>query len=134
LKRGFTFYRHHPGSKAADARLADERLLVAASPTDYVSDSHWFRADVDQHFVMQAAAAGVDYRDRVEVTDARIADDGAEIRDRRVGPRRVPCATVGDTVGTGTHANALGNRVQPLRGRPVGERVRATLSRWAVSG
>jgi FADH2 O2-dependent halogenase len=85
LKRGFTFYRHHPGSKAADARLADERLLVAASPTDYVSDSHWLRADVDHHFVMQAAAAGVDYRDRVEVTDARITDDGAELRARRDG-------------------------------------------------
>jgi len=85
LKRGFTFYRHHAGSKPDDPRLVDERLLVAASPTDYVSDSHWLRADVDHHFAMQAAAAGVEYRDRVEVTDARITDDGAEIRARRDG-------------------------------------------------
>jgi FADH2 O2-dependent halogenase len=85
LKRGFTFYRHHPGSPPDEARLVDERLLVAASPTDYVSDSHWLRADVDHHFVIQAAAAGVEYRDRVEVTDARITDDGAEIRARRDG-------------------------------------------------
>lgn len=85
LKRGFTFYRHHPGEKPGDARLADERLLVAASPTDYVADSHWLRADVDHHFVRQAIDAGVDYRDRVEVTDADIGDDGVELRARRDG-------------------------------------------------
>ena len=85
LKRGFTFYRHHPGAKPGDDRLANERLLVAASPTDYVADSHWLRADVDHHFVREAAAAGVDYRDRVEVTEARIDDDGVEIRASRGG-------------------------------------------------
>ena len=85
LKRGFTFYRHHPGAAPGDARLAEERLLVAASPTDYVADSHWLRADVDHHFVRQAVDAGVDYRDRVEVTEARIDDDGVEIRAGRAG-------------------------------------------------
>ena len=85
LKRGFTFYRHHPRAIAGDARLAEERLLVAASPTDHIADSHWLRADVDHHFVRQATDAGVDYRDRVEVTEARIADDGVEIRARRDG-------------------------------------------------
>jgi len=85
LKRGFTFYRHHPGAKPGDSRLADERLLVAASPTDYVADSHWLRADVDHHFVRQAVDAGVDYRDRVEVTDAQISDDGVELRATRGG-------------------------------------------------
>jgi FADH2 O2-dependent halogenase len=83
LKRGFTFYRHHPGVRVDDATLAGERLLVAASPTDYVADSHWFRADVDHHFVQQAVSAGVDYRDRAEVTDARIDDGGVELRGRR---------------------------------------------------
>src|SRR5262252_7105542 len=35
LKRGFTFYRHHP-----DAALdAEQRLLVAASPNDHVADT-----------------------------------------------------------------------------------------------
>jgi FADH2 O2-dependent halogenase len=55
LKRGFTFYRHRPGQELHDS----ERLMVAASPTDYVADSHWLRADVDHHFVRQAAAAGL---------------------------------------------------------------------------
>ncbi len=87
LKRGFTFYRHHPGAAAGDSRLADERLLVAASPTDYIADSHWLRADVDHHFVRQAVDAGVDYRDRVEVTEARIDDERVELRARRDGER-----------------------------------------------
>jgi FADH2 O2-dependent halogenase len=66
LKRGFTFYRHHPGRPLA----GNERLLVAASPNDAVADNHWLRADVDHHFVRAAIAAGVEYRDRIELTTA----------------------------------------------------------------
>jgi FADH2 O2-dependent halogenase len=66
LKRGFTFYRHHPGRPLG----SDERLLVAASPNDMVADNHWLRADVDHHFVRAATRAGVEYRDRVELTAA----------------------------------------------------------------
>jgi FADH2 O2-dependent halogenase len=66
LKRGFTFYRHHAGRSFA----GDERLLVAASPNDRVADNHWLRADVDHHFVRAAIRAGVEYRDRVELTAA----------------------------------------------------------------
>jgi FADH2 O2-dependent halogenase len=75
LKRGFTFYRHHPDEPFAANGFDSERLLVAASPHDSLSDTHWLRADVDHHFVRQAVAAGVDYRDRVEVTNADIASD-----------------------------------------------------------
>ena len=70
LKRGFTYYRHHPQRPFANLGLDSERLLVAASPDDALSDSHWLRADVDHHFVREAVAAGVDYRDRVELTTA----------------------------------------------------------------
>ena len=68
LKRGFTFYRHHAGRPFANAGLRSERLLVAASPNDHVADNHWLRADVDHHFVRAAIVAGVEYRDRVDVT------------------------------------------------------------------
>ena len=68
LKRGFTFYRHHAGRPFANQGLRSERLLVAASPNDHIADNHWLRADVDHHFVRAAIAAGVDYRDRVDVT------------------------------------------------------------------
>ncbi|MGZ7042646.1 MAG: NAD(P)/FAD-dependent oxidoreductase, partial [Thermoanaerobaculia bacterium] len=76
LKRGFTFYRHHPGEPFANRGLDSERLLVAASPSDAVADSHWLRADVDHHFVHEAIEAGVLYRDRVEMTGADISASG----------------------------------------------------------
>jgi FADH2 O2-dependent halogenase len=76
LKRGFTFYRHHHNEPFANRGLDSERLLVAASPTDAVADTHWLRADVDHHFVRQAIAAGVDYRDHVELTKATVAPNG----------------------------------------------------------
>jgi len=85
LKRGFTFYRHHPDQPFANRGLDSERLLVAASPDDSVSDTHWLRADVDHHFVRQAIDAGVDYRDRAELTNADIRSDGVRLRGRRDG-------------------------------------------------
>ncbi len=83
LKRGFTFYRHHPGGAVDSERLASERLLVAASPNDAISDTHWFRADVDHHFVREAIAAGVDYRDRTELAHATFGDDSVQLGGRR---------------------------------------------------
>jgi FADH2 O2-dependent halogenase len=85
LKRGFTFYRHHPGEPFADRGLESERLLVAASPDDALADTHWLRADVDHHFVREAVAAGVDYRDRVELTSAEVESDGVRLRGSRAG-------------------------------------------------
>lgn len=74
LKRGFTFYRHHPGVPFENQGIASERLLVAASPNDAVADTHWLRADVDHHFVREAVRAGVDYRDQTEVTRVECTD------------------------------------------------------------
>jgi tetracycline 7-halogenase / FADH2 O2-dependent halogenase len=85
LKRGFTYYRHHPDQPFADRGLDSERLLVAASPHDSLSDTHWLRADVDHHFVRQATAAGVDYRDRVDLAHAYIASDSIRLTGTRNG-------------------------------------------------
>lgn len=85
LKRGFTFYRHHPGEAFADSGLDSERLLVAASPSDDISDTHWLRADVDHHFVREAIAGGVDYRDRTELTTADATPDGVRLTGQRDG-------------------------------------------------
>jgi len=85
LKRGFTYYRHHPGESFADRGLDAERLLVAASPEDAIADTHWMRSDVDHHFVREAIAAGVDYRDRVELTSAEVDEDGVSLRGARDG-------------------------------------------------
>jgi FADH2 O2-dependent halogenase len=85
LKRGFTFYRHHPDKAFANRGFDSERLLVAASPDDSLSDTHWLRADVDHHFVRQAVVAGVDYRDRVELASAEIASDSVRLSGSRDG-------------------------------------------------
>jgi tetracycline 7-halogenase / FADH2 O2-dependent halogenase len=83
LKRGFTYYRHHPDQPFANRGLDSERLLVAASPHDSLSDSHWMRADIDHHFVREAIAAGVDYRDRVNLTTADIGPDSVRLSGTR---------------------------------------------------
>ena len=69
----------------ANRGLDSERLLVAASPHDALADTHWLRADVDHHFVREAVAAGVDYRDRVELTSAEV---GARRGSAQRQPRR----------------------------------------------
>ncbi len=83
LKRGFTFYRHHPGQSFANRGLDSERLLVAASPDDAIADSHWFRADVDHHFVRAAAAAGVKYLDKTDITNCDFYTSGVLLRGSR---------------------------------------------------
>src|SRR6266550_3660684 len=85
LKRGFTYYRHHPDQPFANRGLDSERLLVAASPNDSISDTHWLRADVDHHFVRQAIAAGVDYRERAELKTADIRTDSIRLSGSRDG-------------------------------------------------
>src|SRR3984893_14085328 len=100
LKRGFTYYRHHPDQPFADRGLDSERLLVAASPHDSLSDTHWLRADVDHHFVREAVAAGVDYRDGVELTSAELRSDGVRLRGRRRGaPFELQAGFGGDASG-----------------------------------
>jgi len=73
LKRGFTFYRHHPHQPFHNDASNDARYLVAASPSDDIADCQWRRADVDAYLVERARAAGVHYRDRFAVcgVDAR---------------------------------------------------------------
>ena len=85
LKRGFTYYRHHPGEPFAERGFDSERLLVAASPEDALADTHWLRADVDDHFVQRAVEAGVEYLDRTELTTASFHAGGARLRGRRHG-------------------------------------------------
>lgn len=85
LKRGFTFYRHRSGEPYANDERNHARLLVAASPNERVADTHWLRADVDHHFVRRAQAAGVDYRDRTEVTAVSLSGRGVRLRTVREG-------------------------------------------------
>ena len=102
LKRGFTYYRHHPHESFANQGVGSERLLVEASPDAALSDTHWMRADVDHHFVREAIEAAVDYRDQVELTSADITNDFALLRGRRDGtPFELQASFVVDASGPG---------------------------------
>ncbi len=57
-KRGFSYFHHRPGEPfVPDTEHANE-LLVTASAADEVSDTNWYRADVDAFFAAEAEAAG----------------------------------------------------------------------------
>src|ERR1017187_4680976 len=71
LKRGFSFFRHEPGLPFMPSTGNANELLVAASPDDARSDTHWFRADFDAHLVERAKDAGVAYGDRLEIDAIR---------------------------------------------------------------
>ena len=80
LKRGFTYFRHERAmSYRADADRGNQ-LLVAASPSDELSDTHWLRSDVDHFLVREAISLGVEYLDEMQI----------ESWDRREG-----CSVVG---------------------------------------
>jgi tetracycline 7-halogenase / FADH2 O2-dependent halogenase len=58
-KRGFSYFLHQPGQAFSEQRLGENSLLVAASASDDVADTHWYRAEVDQFFYGKACDAGV---------------------------------------------------------------------------
>ena len=81
LKRGFTFYHHDLDKPRYSQPDRSEQLLVAASPHDEISDTHWYRADFDFFLVREAQKLGVDYLDEVQLTcltqsDTEIKLDG----------------------------------------------------------
>jgi tetracycline 7-halogenase / FADH2 O2-dependent halogenase len=67
LKRGFTFYHHKFGRSFAANPYRRDQLLVAASPHDGISDTHWYRPDFDHFLVRQAHELGVIYLDEIKL-------------------------------------------------------------------
>jgi len=85
LKRGFSYFRHERQQPYRASADRQNQLLVAASPNDELSDTHWLRSDVDYFLVREAIAEGVEYLDD---TQLETLDRGARysvIRGRRHG-------------------------------------------------
>lgn len=59
MKRGFSYFHHDPDRPFAESRVGERSLLVAASPDDEVSDTHWYRPDMDRFLFDRAIDAGV---------------------------------------------------------------------------
>ncbi|MDG2221913.1 MAG: tryptophan 7-halogenase, partial [Rubripirellula sp.] len=57
-KRGFTYFQHHDGEPFSERKIGQNSLWVAASKSDDVADTHWYRPDVDQFLFQLAIDAG----------------------------------------------------------------------------
>jgi FADH2 O2-dependent halogenase len=73
LKRGFSYFHHVEGEPFAPTDDHANELLVAASPDDESSDTHWLRADFDAFLVDEVRAAGIPYFDHCELK--KLVDD-----------------------------------------------------------
>jgi tetracycline 7-halogenase / FADH2 O2-dependent halogenase len=85
LKRGFTYFKHEAGCRYRADGDRGNQLLVAASPSDELSDTHWLRSDVDRLLVDEAIALGGEYQDLVELERVEWQPDGDPLL---VGARR----------------------------------------------
>jgi FADH2 O2-dependent halogenase len=121
LKRGFSFFHHTPGEPFADDERRRRQLLVAASPHDEVSDTHWYRPELDAFLVGQAEASGATYLDEIDITSVAEHGDRVTIEARRGGsPLLVEAGFVVDASGPrGFLHRALGFDEPPLRWLPA---------------
>jgi FADH2 O2-dependent halogenase len=85
LKRGFTFYHHAAAEETDPSTSFNRQLLVAASPHNDISDTHWYRADFDMFLVDQARAIGVDYCDNTHVERVECKNAGVRMTGTRHG-------------------------------------------------
>lgn len=121
LKRGFTFYGHFPGEDFAAAAGGPRRLLVAASPSDRIADSHWLREDIDHHLVLKAIEEGVVYRDEVEIERVEEHQGSLRLSGTRGGePFSVAAGFLVDASGgRGLAARFLGGSAAPSAPTPL---------------
>jgi FADH2 O2-dependent halogenase len=87
LKRGFTYYKHRDGAPYETDDARSTQLLVAASPCDELSDTHWLRADVDHFLVREAVALGADYLEGTTLERMDLASEAAVLTGHRRGQR-----------------------------------------------
>ncbi len=120
LKRGFTFMFHRHGEMFSDDRARTRQLLVAASPNDEVSDTHWYRQDFDWALVQYAEQAGAIYLDEVRLHTARDGGEHITLEGRqRENDVAITAAFVIDATGPrGFLSNTLGTGAAPLRWLP----------------
>jgi FADH2 O2-dependent halogenase len=85
LKRGFTFYHHTLGQPWRAKAERSNELLVAASPNDTISDTHWYRPDFDHFLVREAQKLGVEYLEETLLHDAQLETGGVTLRGERHG-------------------------------------------------
>jgi tetracycline 7-halogenase / FADH2 O2-dependent halogenase len=121
LKRGFTYFKHEDRERYRATPDRSNQLLVAASPSDELSDTHWLRADVDHFLVREAITLGAEYLDDVTLDGVEWHADGtATLTGTRRGVAvRVRAGFVVDASGPrGFLSRALGIEERGFDGYP----------------
>lgn len=80
LKRGFSYFAHHPGEAFATGPNDSNQLLVAASISDEVGDTQWYRADVDSFLAGLARNQGAILHEGSRILSATRQSSGWSIR------------------------------------------------------
>lgn len=84
-KRGFTYYHHKAGERFQKREDRRNELLVAASPHDFIADTHWLRASTDHFLVQEAISIGVEYHEETAVSEAERTPGGVILRGDKRG-------------------------------------------------
>ena len=109
LKRGFSYFHHQEGELFTPRADHANEMLVAASPSDELSDTQWYRAEFDQFFVKEVQAAGVPYLDKTDIEEIREGDTIRITAMRDGKPIEIAARFVVDASGAGgALRNALG--------------------------
>ncbi|MGA9720369.1 MAG: NAD(P)/FAD-dependent oxidoreductase [Acidobacteriaceae bacterium] len=85
LKRGFSFFHHRLRHHGPTQITSENHFLVAASPHDAISDTHWYRADFDHFLVEQAQKLGVEYMDELHLHRFDEIGDHVELAGNHLG-------------------------------------------------
>ncbi len=78
-KRGFSYYAHKQGQPFDDDGHRNS-LMVAASVSDDVSDTHWMRSDVDHWITTRAKDAGAAVWEEFRLTQIDESEQGWTLR------------------------------------------------------
>lgn len=73
-KRGFSYVWHGSGNEYQATPEHDCELMVAASASDEVADTQWYRPHVDQFFFQQCVDNGVEIFEQAELIEAQQQD------------------------------------------------------------
>jgi len=102
LKRGFSFFHHHPGEAWQEQRRHTNELLVAASPRNEIADTHWYRPSFDEFLVNEAIREGVEYLDQTQLEPPAFSGDTVALSGVREGkPIRLKVRYLIDASGPG---------------------------------
>lgn len=80
IKRGFSYFYHSQNEAFSEGRDYDRQLLVAASATSEVADTHWLRADVDQFLIQEATRWGARLIEGANVVHVEPRDSSVALR------------------------------------------------------